>query len=62
MIKGGIMKKVLFLLKQEPDNTAKTIIEVQKTLADVTVIDMRTDKNYDKIIDEAVSSDKIITW
>ena len=56
------MKKVLFLLKQEPDKTAKTIIDVQKTLADVTVIDMRTDKNYDKIIDEAVSSDTIITW
>ncbi|MCG6553872.1 MAG: hypothetical protein L7F77_16230 [Candidatus Magnetominusculus sp. LBB02] len=54
--------KVLFLLKQEPDNTAKTIIETQKTLADVTVIDMRTDKDYDKIIGEVVASDKIITW
>ncbi|KWT79383.1 MAG: hypothetical protein H7843_09655 [Nitrospirota bacterium] len=56
------MAKVLYILKQEPDATAKTIIETQKTLADVTVIDMRTDKDYDKIIGEVVSSDKIITW
>ncbi|MBF0515976.1 MAG: hypothetical protein HQK97_02500 [Nitrospirae bacterium] len=56
------MAKVLFILKKGTDSTAATIIETQKTLADVTVIDMASDKNYDKIIDEVVASDRIITW
>jgi hypothetical protein len=33
------MVKVLFLLKQGPDKTAKTIIDVQKTLAEVVSSD-----------------------
>ncbi|MBF0463620.1 MAG: hypothetical protein HQK88_04585 [Nitrospirae bacterium] len=54
--------KVLYILKQDASETAKTFIEVQKKLAEVTVVDLRKDKNYDDIIDKVVASDKIITW
>ncbi len=54
--------KVLYILKQDPDATAQTIIDEQKQIADVTVVDMRTDKNYDGIIDLVTKSDKIISW
>jgi len=54
--------KVLYILKQEPDETAKKLIEEHKKAADVTVVDMRKDKDYDKIIDLVVSNDKVISW
>ncbi len=54
--------KVVYLLKETPNETATKLIEGQKQIADVTVIDLNVDKDYDKIIDLVVSSDKVITW
>lgn len=54
--------KVLYILKESPIETEKKIIEEQKKLADVTVIDLKADKDYDKIIDLVTQSDKVVSW
>lgn len=54
--------KILYILKQDPDATAKKIMEVHKKNNDVTVVDVRGDKNYSKIVDLIFSSDKVISW
>jgi hypothetical protein len=59
---GGIMNKVLYILKQDPDATAQKLINEHKKTENVTVIDLRNDKDYDRIIDLVAGSDKIITW
>lgn len=38
------------------------MIENHKKKADVTVIDMRENKNYEEIIDKVFDNDKVITW
>ncbi len=54
--------KVLYILKQDPNATAQIFMDEQKKIADVTVIDLRTNKNYDEIISQVEANDKIITW
>lgn len=54
--------KVLYILKQDLDATGQAILDVQKQAADVTVVDIRTNRNYDEIIDLVASSDKVVTW
>ena len=54
--------KILYILKQDLDATAKKIMEVHKKGNDVTIVNIRENKNYDQIVDLIFSSDKIISW
>jgi hypothetical protein len=54
--------KILYILKQVPDATLKTIMDVHKKGNEVTVVDIREDKDYGKIVDLIFSSDKVISW
>jgi hypothetical protein len=54
--------KILYLQKQDLDATAKKIMEVHKKGNDVTVVNIRENKNYDQIVDLIFSSDKVISW
>lgn len=54
--------KILYLIKQEPDETLKKFIEEHKKTNEVAVVDIRENKNYDQIIDLITSSDKVISW
>jgi galactitol-specific phosphotransferase system IIB component len=54
--------KILYIIKQEPDETLKTIMDEHNKKNEVTVVDLRENKNYDRIIDLIVSSDKVISW
>jgi len=53
---------ILCLMKKEPDATIRGILDVQKREHAVTVVDIRTDKNYDKIVDLIFSSNSVISW
>lgn len=53
--------KLLYILKKEPSSSFKHMIDSHKEKAEVTIIDMRENKNYEKIIDQVFSNDKIIT-
>ncbi|MBF0472242.1 MAG: hypothetical protein HQK91_02075 [Nitrospirae bacterium] len=56
------MQKIIYILKQDPNATAQQLINEHKKTENVTVIDLRTDKDYDRIIDMVAGSDKVITW
>lgn len=54
--------KVLYLIKQEPDETLKEIMAEHKKTSEVTVVDLRNDKDYDRIVDLIAQNDKVISW
>jgi len=54
--------KILYLLKQDPDKTLKKILREHKNANEVTVVDLRKNKDYDEIIDLTMSSDRVISW
>ncbi len=54
--------KILYLLKQDLDATGKKIMEVHKKGNDVTVVNLRENKDYGKIVDLIFSHDKVISW
>jgi len=54
--------KLLYIIKKEPSPAIINMIESHKKQADVTIIDMRENKNYEEIIDKVFNSDKVITW
>ncbi len=54
--------KILHIQKQELDATAKAILDAHKKGNEVTVLDIRKNKNYDQIVDMIFSNDKVISW
>lgn len=54
--------RILYLIKQDTDETARKIIDEHKKAHEVTVVDIRGNKDYDSIIDLIASSDKVISW
>lgn len=54
--------KILYLIKQEPDETLKKIMDVHKKGNEVTIVNLQENKKYDQIIDLIFSSDKVISW
>ncbi len=54
--------KVLYILKQDLGETGQKLVDEHKKSAEVNIIDMRSNKNYDEIIDQVAASDKVITW
>lgn len=54
--------KVLYLIKQDLDETAKKIMDEHKKEHEVTIVDVRGNRNYDRIIDLIALSDKVISW
>lgn len=53
--------KILYLLKRDPEPTMQKIMDEHKKLGTVTVVDVRKEKDYAKIVDLIVSSDKIVS-
>lgn len=53
---------ILCLLRKDPDATIVGILDVQKQAHAVTVVDIRKDKDYDRIIALISSSTRIISW
>jgi hypothetical protein len=58
----GTDVKILHLVKRELAPTEKAILEAHRGAGEVTVIDLRTDRDYSRIVDQIAASDKIISW
>ena len=54
--------KILHIVKQDVDPTSKKIIEAHKKGNDVTVVNLKENKDYGKIVDLIFSSDKVMSW
>jgi hypothetical protein len=54
--------KILYILKQDPEETPKKMMEEHKKSNEVTVFDLRKDKDYAKLVDLIAASDKVISF
>jgi hypothetical protein len=54
--------KILHIVKRDLAPTEKAILEAHRGAGDVTVIDLRADTDYGRIVDQIAASDKIISW
>lgn len=54
--------KILYILKQDIEGTLKEFIDSHSENNDVAVIDLRENKDYGRIIDLVMTSDKVICW
>lgn len=55
--------KILHLIKSEPSEMVKKIIETHSSDNEVKVVDLsKKELTYDAIIDEIDSSDKVMSW
>ena len=53
--------KVLYFIKDEPSDSLKAFMDEHKKAAEVIEVDIRSNKNYDEIIDLIDQSDKVIS-
>jgi hypothetical protein len=54
--------KILYLLKQDPDDTLNIFMNTHRWDHEVNVIDIRIDTNYSQIVELIEKSDKVISW
>lgn len=54
--------KVLYVVKKDLDETQKEIMEEHKKSNEVTIVDLKTDKDYNQLVDLITASDKVISW
>lgn len=54
--------KITYILTRGEDETLREIMERHKSAHDVTVVDIGEEKDYEKIVDVIMSSDKVISW
>jgi len=54
--------KILYLMKREPDVTLNDILSQHRSAHEVTVLDLRTEKDYERIVDLIAENDWVITW
>jgi len=53
--------KILYLLKEQPNETIKKIMQLQREKNEIVTIDLRKEKDYDRIVEEIVTADKVIS-
>lgn len=54
--------KILYLVKKDLDATEQQIVEEQKKSNDTNSFDVRTEKDYDRLVDLIDTSDRVISW
>ncbi len=54
--------KILYLLRQDMDETGLEVLANHRQAHEVTVIDIREIRDYGSIVDAIESHDKVISW
>ena len=54
--------KILYLVTKDLDGTEQKITDGQQKSNDTTTFDIRTDKDYDRLVDLVESNDRVISW
>ena len=54
--------KILHLVKRDLTSTEQAILAAHRGGHTVEVIDLRTNTDYGRIVDQIVATDKIISW
>ncbi len=61
MARGGSPLRILYLLREHPDKTMLEIIEAHKSSNEVSVVDLREEKDFSMIFDLIEKCDKVIS-
>jgi hypothetical protein len=54
--------KIVYILKQEPDQTVQAIIDETSGQADVTVVKLPKYQDYDSLVDLIEKCDRVVAW
>lgn len=54
--------KIVYILKQDVEGTLKELMDGHRENNEVSVIDLRECKEYDRIIDLVMTGDRVICW
>jgi hypothetical protein len=54
--------KILYVVSKDLDATEQKIVDEQSKSSEATVFDVRSDKDFDRLVDLVDSSDKVISW
>ena len=54
--------KILYLLTRDLDATGAVLRHAHAQEYTVEVIDLLNDSNYDRVVDEIASADRVISW
>ena len=54
--------RILYIIKEDPDQTLHTLIEENRKSHDVAVLDLRAHKGYGDVVDQIFDCDRLITW
>lgn len=54
--------KILHIQKQDLDATAKKVLEAHKKEHEVTIVNIKDNRNYDQIVDLIFANDKVVSW
>jgi hypothetical protein len=54
--------KVLYLIRGETAGTLKDLMDEHRKNNGITVVDLRADKDYDRIVELIEQNDKVISW
>ncbi len=54
--------KILFLTKRDLEGTGKVFFDTLGKEHDVKILDIREEKDYQRIVEEIEAADKIISW
>lgn len=54
--------KILYVVKRDLDATEQKIVDEQSKSNETTLFDVRSDKDFDRLVDLVESCDKVISW
>jgi hypothetical protein len=54
--------KILIILKQPADQTLMAMMDHYRQEHEVTVVDLKTDTDYDSIVRQTFAYDQVISW
>ena len=54
--------RIFYLLKENEAGTLENIMDEHRSGHEVEAVDLRREKDYEKIVDLIVGSDRVISW
>ena len=54
--------KILYLVKEDRDQTLTTFIEVHRQSHEVSIVDLRAQVDFDQLVDQLAAADRVIPW
>ncbi|MCP4752112.1 MAG: hypothetical protein GY866_14545 [Proteobacteria bacterium] len=54
--------RLLYIVKREPGETFRKIVDEQKKEHDVEIVDLRDDVDYDSILEKIEGCDRVVSW